>query len=115
MPWKEKWISDTSRDWDRKLEGTREHITIDVSFKGVSGRDAACGWAVVRLDYDTEEEAPWYSFFDTKEVHRTINRSERCAFADMNCPSASHTDSIGIIDGLWRGRRKMYWTDTVGC
>ena len=28
---------------DRRMEGFREHIAIDGSFRGMSGRDAACG------------------------------------------------------------------------
>ena len=32
-PWKQKWISDTSRDWDRKVEGFRDNIAIDGSLK----------------------------------------------------------------------------------
>ena len=31
-------------------------MAIDGSPKGVSGRDASCGWAVEQLDYDKEEE-----------------------------------------------------------
>ena len=43
--WQQAWISDTSREWDRKVGGFREHIAIDGSLNGVSGRDAACGGA----------------------------------------------------------------------
>ena len=50
--WKQKWMSDTSRDWDKRREGFRKHI------------DAACGWAVVQLDHDKEEE-PWYAIYGT--------------------------------------------------
>ena len=34
--WKQKWISDTSREWDRISQGFREHIAVDGSLKGVS-------------------------------------------------------------------------------
>ena len=54
--WTQTWLSDASREWDWKVEGFREHIAIDASLKGVSRRDASCGWAVVQLDNDTEEE-----------------------------------------------------------
>ena len=45
---------DTSRDWERRVEGFREHIAVDGSLKGVSGRDAARGLA----DYVKDSE-PW--------------------------------------------------------
>ena len=53
-PWKQNWMSDTSRDWERRVEGFREHIAVDGSLKGVSGRDAARGLA----DYVKDSE-PW--------------------------------------------------------
>ena len=63
----------TSREWDRKIEGFRGHFAVDGSLKGVSGRDAARGWAVVQLDNDKEE--PWYTIYGTMlEVQRTIKR-----------------------------------------
>ena len=37
----EKCFSDTLRTWDRSVEGFRNHIAIEWSLKGVSGRDAA--------------------------------------------------------------------------
>ena len=60
--WWQQWISETSRWWDRRVESFRNHTAIDGSLEGVSGRDAACGWAVVQLDYDKEEE-PWYATY----------------------------------------------------
>ena len=45
----------------------------------MSGRRAACGWAVAQLDFDQDEE-PFYSFCGTTlaelKVQRTINRAE---------------------------------------
>ena len=61
------------------MEGFRDHIAIDGSLKGVLGRDVACGWAVVQLDHDKEEE-PWCAIFCTMaaefEVQITIKRAE---------------------------------------
>ena len=61
------------------VEGFRNHIAISGSLKGVLGKDAACGWAVVQLDCDKEEE-PLYASGGTLlaelEVQRTIKRAE---------------------------------------
>ena len=70
-------------------------------------RLAAFRWAVVQLDYDEAEE-PWYAIYGTMmvelEVQRTINRAELWAVTmALSCligPSSSHTDNMGIIDGL---------------
>ena len=43
-------------------KGFRAHIAVVGSLKGVSGRDAACGWALVQRDYDQKEE-PWYATY----------------------------------------------------
>ena len=40
--WEQKWLSKAMREWDREVEGFREHIAIHGSLKWVSGRDAAC-------------------------------------------------------------------------
>ena len=56
--WTQQRSSDTSWEWHRKTEGFREHIAIDGSLNGYSGRDAACGWAVAQLDHNKAEE-PW--------------------------------------------------------
>ena len=42
---RQKWLSDTSREWCRKVEGFREHIAIDGSLKGSvrTGRDMWMG------------------------------------------------------------------------
>ena len=78
--WKQKSSSDTSRDRCRRAEGFRKHIAIDDSLEGVSGRDAACGWAVVQLDCGKKEE-PRYAIYGTMlaelELQRTINSASR--------------------------------------
>ena len=84
-------------------------LQFDGSFKGVSGKDAACGWAVLQLDNDKEEE-PWYAIHGTMlaelEVQRTMKRAELCAFTMLPGrvgPSTIPSDSMSILDGLWRG------------
>ena len=57
---KQKWISDTCRSWERRVEGVRSHIATDGSREESSGIDAACGWAVVQLGHDKQED-PWYA------------------------------------------------------
>ena len=41
------------------MEGFRGHIAIEGSWKGVPGQDVVCGWAVVQLAYDQDEEPPY--------------------------------------------------------
>ena len=57
----------------------RNHIAVDRSFRGVAGKFAACGWAVVQLDRDVEDE-PWCAMHSTMplklNVQRTIKRTE---------------------------------------
>ena len=85
-------------------------MAIDGSWKGVSGKDAACGWAVVRLDYDKEEE-PWYATSGTMlaelEVQRTIKRAEPRAFtaalAELVGSSTARIDTMGVLDGPCMG------------
>ena len=52
-------MSDITWEWDGRMEGFREHMAIDGSLKGVSGRGAALECTVVQLDHDKEEE-PWH-------------------------------------------------------
>ena len=63
-------------------------MAIDVSLKGVSGGDAACGWAVVQVDYDKEEE-PVYAISGTMraelEVQSTIKRGRAMGFYHDAC------------------------------
>ena len=90
------------------MGGFREHIAIDGSSNGVSGRDAACGCAVVQLFYRKEED-PLYAIHDTilaeLDVQRKINRADLLALtmARSDWPTTIHADNMGIIDGLWRG------------
>ena len=51
-------------------------MEVDGSLKGVSGRDAVCGWAVVQLDYDEEEE-PWYAIYGPMVVELDVQGSIR--------------------------------------
>ena len=65
--WDQKWVSDTSWEWDRKVGGVRQHIAIDGSLKRIiRGRDAACGCAVVLAELELES---------------TIKETNLCAFA----------------------------------
>ena len=103
-PWKQKLKK------NRGVQGFRNPIAIDGSLNRVSRRDAACGWAVVQLDHDKEEE-PWYdmcgTMLDELEVQRTIKRTVLWAFtralSGLLGPSTIHTDSVDNLDGLWRG------------
>ena len=81
----------------------RNHISIDGSSKEVSGREAACGWAVVQLDEDEDEEslqAHKNAMLAELEAQGTIKRAEMWAFAmalsGLSGPSAFfltfHTD-----------------------
>ena len=73
------------------------------SYYGISGTDAACGWAVVKLNYDKEEE-PLHTIYGTMlaglEVQKTITRAEQCAFtmalSELVSPSTIHTDNMGF-------------------
>ena len=93
-----------------RMEGFRSHVAICGSVKGVSGKDAACGWAVVQLDCDTEEE-PWLAIYGSilaeLEVQRTIKSAEIWAFtmalAEPVGTSTIHTGNLGTWDGLRRG------------
>ena len=64
------------------MRGFLQPSALDGSLKGVSGRHAACGWAVVQLANDKEEE-PWYAIHGTMMafgMQRTIKRAELKAF-----------------------------------
>ena len=108
--WKQQLISDTPSEWDRRIEGFREHMAIDDSLLAVSGTDAACGWAVVQLDCVKVEE-PRYAIYGRMlaelAVQRTVNMAHPWAFttalAGLTGSSTIHTDSADIFDGLWRG------------
>ena len=83
-------------------------IAIDDSLKGVSGRDAACGWAVAQLDYDKEEE-PWYDTYGTmlaelgKCRERVKEQNSGRSLSSLIGPYIIHADTVGSLDGLWRG------------
>ena len=94
-PWKQKWIPDTSRDWDRRVEGFREHIAIDGSVTRISRRDAACGWAVVQLEYDKEEE-PRYA------ICGTCAGRNRSAKIDQKAEVWASHDLQRFVDTKWK-------------
>ena len=104
------------------MEGFRNHMAIDGSLKGISVKDVACGWAVVQLDYDKEEEQ-WYATYGTRlaelYVQRTIKRAQLVAFtmalSELVGPSTVHTDNMGIMDGLWRGEEGCVGPKTIRC
>ena len=120
-PWKQKWISETSRDWDRRIEGFCEHIANDGSLEGVSGQDLACGWAEVQFYYEKKDE-PWYAICGTMlaelQVQRSISRAELWAFtmalAGMIIQPSMLT-ARASFDGLWRAGRRIYWADAERC
>ena len=64
-----------------------------------------------KVDHDKEEE-PWYAIFGTMvaalEVQRAIKRTELWALTMARAGhglSTIHTESMGTIDGLWRGNK----------
>ena len=69
--------SETSLKWDRRrIEGFREHMVIDGLSSRVSGRGAACGWAVERLDCDKEEER-WYATYRTMLAKLMVSKGDQ--------------------------------------
>ena len=62
--WRQKWLSDTSRERNGKVARFRGQTVIDGSSMGGSGREAACGWAVAQLDNDEENEL-WRAGYGT--------------------------------------------------
>ena len=79
------------------VEGFRNHVAIDGSLSGVSGKWSAFGWSLVRLVHD-EEMGP---------MQRTVKRAELTASLSLlrNTigPTLVHVNNRGIIDGLWKG------------
>ena len=115
-----KWESAKHKSWGFPAEGFRDHVTIGGSLLGVSGRWNACGWSVVQLDHD-EEMGPMHGMYRTLdaelvEVQRTIQQAEFTAFLCLLRkaigPTMVHVDIKGIIDGLWRVRNAMHWTES---
>ena len=92
-----------------KVEGFRGLVATDGSLLGKTVKWGACGWAVVKLDYDGEM-GPLYGMYGSMEaeceVQRTIKRSELTAFSGLLRkvigPIKVHVDNKGIIDGLRR-------------
>ena len=62
--WRQKWLSDTSRERNGKVARFRGQTVIDGSSMGGSGREAACGWTVAQLDGDEENEL-WRAGYGT--------------------------------------------------
>ena len=112
--WKQHWISETSRSWDRRVEGFSESYCYWWFFQG----SRACRWAVVQIDNDKEED-PWYATYGTMlaelEAQRTFENAELCAFtmalSELVGLSTIHTDKMGILDGLWR-ENECFWAKT---
>ena len=102
---KQKWMSDASRHWNRRVEGFREDIAIDGSSKGVSGRDAACGWLVGATQKGAVICNPWC---ESGGVGSAENDQQSRAMGFYHgvgmCGwwTLHHPDKMGIIDGLWR-------------
>ena len=94
-------------------EGFKGHVATDGSLIGTAGKWTACGWSVVRLDYD-EELGPLHGMYGSMEaeyeVQHTIKRVELTAFLcllkKVIGPIKVHVDNKGIIDGLWRGESR---------
>ena len=86
------------------------HIAIDGSRRGVSVRDADCGWAVVQLDYDGEDE-PWYVVYVTLlaelDVQRTIKRADVGLYRGFVVSATIHTNTMGIIEWLVTRRGQL--------
>ena len=106
--WTQKWIANTSR----RVEGFRDHTAIDGSLKGLSGRDAACGWAVVQ-PRRTIARNLWY---DVGGVRRTENDEQRRSMGQFAMtlsgligPSTIHTDSYGHLG--WLVERRPWQKD----
>ena len=47
-----KWEFEKHRSWCMPVEGFKGHVATDGSSSGKTGKWAACGWAVVQLDYE---------------------------------------------------------------
>ena len=73
---------------------------------------------MVQLDYDKEEE-PWYAVcgpvLAELEVQRTIKKRQSYGIRRLVGPSTLHSESMGMIDGLWRTGEGSCWTRAEGC
>ena len=108
-----KWQSEKHFSWSIPAKGFKGHVATDGSLLASAGKWRACGWAVVRLDYD-EEMGPLHGVYGSMqaeyEVQRTIKRAELAAFLCLLrkvCgPTKIHVDNKGIIDGLRKGEKE---------
>ena len=100
------WESEKHQSWGTQVEGFRGHVTTDGSLLDNAGKWGACGWAVVKFDYDEDMEPlhGMYGSVEAKfEVQRTIKRAQLTAFLcflrKVNGPIKVHVENKGIIDG----------------
>ena len=101
-----KWASEKHKSWGMPAEGFKGHAATDGSLLDTAGKWEACGWSVVRLDYDGELEllhGMYVSMEAELEVQRTIKRAEPTAFLcllkKVVGPIKLHVDNKGITDG----------------
>ena len=95
-------------------EGFKGHVATDGSLLGNAGKWAACGWAVVHLDYEEEMVPPaWDVWLNGGRIRGSAHHQE--AGVDMpSCassgkyvdPSKIHVDSKGTVDALRRGDKE---------
>ena len=77
-----KWESEKHKSWCMPADGFKGHVATDGSLLGTAGRWRACGWSVVKLDYD-EELGPLHGMYGSMEavfeVQHTIKKAELTA------------------------------------
>ena len=73
----QKWESEKHKSWSLPAEGFRNHVTIDGSLLGISGKWSACGWSVVQLDHD-EEKGPMHGMYGTLDAELEVQRRIMC-------------------------------------
>ena len=104
-------MSEESNKVDRKPRSFHGRIAIDVSLRETAGKYAACGWVVVQMNLDGDEE-PWYGVACNMpielEVQRTIKRADICALymalCRLNGPAGIYSDNRGVVQALNRGQ-----------
>ena len=101
QPRKQKCISDTPLSWNRKVEGSHNHIGTDGSLTGVSGGHAAWWLGSCAAGPRTRRSTMVYmcgTMLAELEEQRTVKRAESWAFAmalsGLIGPSTIHTDSV---------------------
>ena len=91
-------------DWNRRVEGYREHIAIDGSVKGVSGRE--CGMWLGGVAARRRQKKKSGGMLSAARCWLNWKCAELRAFtvavAGLFGPSTIHTDSMGIANELWR-------------